>query len=124
MEQEATYAVCRPNVGGVAYGRWVALPRGAGDWHRPGMDNFFFADVASFGEHCPPPLSRGVIDWRIPLAWGPDTAKAPGDAVGTIGTTYHQVFTLEASGSLRIDKFTQWIECSADGFVTHSSGIR
>ena len=98
--------------------------RGAGDWHRPGFDNYFFRDVPSFGDACPPPLSRGVIDWRIPLAWGTDTAKEPCDAVGTIGTTYHQVFTLEASGSLRIDKFTQWIECSAEGFVTHSPGIR
>ena len=44
--------------------------RAAGVWHRPGMDNFFFADEPSFGEYCPPPLNSGVIDWKIPVAWG------------------------------------------------------
>ena len=37
MEQEATYAVCRPNVGGVAYGRRVTLPRGRDDGGRVGV---------------------------------------------------------------------------------------
>ena len=98
--------------------------RGAGVWHRPGLDNFFFADEPSFGEYCPPPLSASVIDWAIPLAWGEPTAQAVSDGVGTMGTTYRQVFTLDASGGLRIDKFSQWIHCTAEGAVTHSPGIR
>ena len=36
MEQEATYAECRPNVGGVAYGGRIALPRGRDDGGRAG----------------------------------------------------------------------------------------
>ncbi len=98
--------------------------RKAGVWHRPRQDNYFFADAPSFGEYCPPPHSRGVIDWAIPLAWGDDDAEDVPDAVGGLGTVYHQVFTLDAEGGLRIDKFSQWIHCSADGVVTHSPGIR
>ena len=98
--------------------------RKAGVWYRPRQDNYFFADAPSFGEYCPPPLSRGVIDWAIPLAWGDDDAEDVPDAVGGVETVYHQVFTLDDEGGLRIDKFTQWIHCSADGVVTHSPGIR
>ena len=98
--------------------------RKAGVWYRPRQDNYFFADAPSFGEYCPPPLSRGVIDWAIPLALGDDDAEDVPDAVGGVETVYHQVFTLDDEGGLRIDKFTQWIHCSADGVVTHSPGIR
>ena len=98
--------------------------RAAGVWHRPRMDNFFFADVPSFGEYCPPPLSNGVIDWEIPLAWGERSALDERDLAGRMKTVYHQVFTLDATGGLRIDKFSQWIHCSAEGYVTYSPGIR
>ena len=36
MEHEASYAVCRPNVGGVAYGGRVTLPRDWDDGGRAG----------------------------------------------------------------------------------------
>ena len=98
--------------------------RGAGVWRHPTFDNFFFADEASFGEYCPPPLRAGVIDWAIPLAWGENGSQDVSDCVGTMGTVYHQVFTLDAAGGLRIDKFSQWIYCTAEGVVTHSPGIR
>ena len=98
--------------------------RGAGEWHRIGRDNFFFADTPTFVEYCPQPLDFGTIDWVIPLAWAEDDASSLDDVMGTIGTVYHQVFTINATGDLQIDKFSQWIRCSADGHVTHSQGIR
>ena len=98
--------------------------RGAGEWHRPRPDNFFFEDTPSFAEYCPPPWFRGTIDWEIPLAWGELEATSESDIRGRFGTRYHQIFTFNAMGDLRIDKFSQWIECSADGRVSHSPGIR
>ena len=103
---------------------WYHSPaRKAGEWKHPRADNFFFADTPSFGEYCPPPLSGGTIDWAIPLAWGELNSSGTNDCVDTIDTVYHQVFTIDAAGTLRIDKFTQWIQCAAEGRITHSSGI-
>lgn len=98
--------------------------RGAGVWHRPGRDNFFFNDIASFSEYCPPPISEGNIDWLIPLAWAEDDATSIDDRVGMMANEYHQIFSLDAQGGLRIDKFSQWIKCSAEGRVTASPDIR
>jgi len=69
-------------------------------------------------------LASGNIDWAIPVAWGELSSTGLDDCVGTLGTVYHQVFAIDASGMLRVDKFSQWIQCTADGHVTHSSGIR
>jgi len=74
--------------------------------------------------YCPPPWSAGTIDWVVPLAWGVPDAESISDKVDTIGTIYHQLFTFNADGGIRIDKFTQWIHCSVDGAITHSEGIR
>lgn len=98
--------------------------RGAGTWYRPGRDNFFFRDTPSFAEYCPPPITSGTIDWLIPIAWGEDIAEDLSGIVGTLDCFYHQVFTLDDMGGLRIDKFGQWIKCSASGVVTHSPGIK
>ena len=97
--------------------------RGAGKWYRPGSDNHFFNDQPAFAEICPPPLADGTIDWDIVLGWGerdwPDTTPP----VKTIATHYHQVFTIDEQGSIRVDKFGQWIKQFADGVVTNSPGI-
>ena len=104
---------------------WYHSPaRKAGEWKHPRDDNFFFADTPSFGEYCPQPWSGGTIDWAIPLAWGELNSSSPDDCVDTVDTIYHQVFTIDASGTLKIDKFTQWIQCTAEGRVTYSPGIR
>ena len=58
------------------------------------------------------------------MAWGELDASSEVDIRGRIETRYHQIFTFNAMGDLRIDKFSQWIECSADGHVSHSQGIR
>ena len=100
------------------------VERGAGVWYRPGRDNFFFRDVPSFAEYCPAPISEGIIDWLVPIAWGEDDAEDVDDLVGTIGESYHQVFTLDNLGGLRIDKFGQWIKCSSSGVIVHSPDIR
>lgn len=101
-----------------------SISNGAGVWYRPGRDNHFFDDEPSFAEYCPPPIREGVIDWLIQLAWAEDDAATVDDRVGIMPMNYHQVFTLDALGGLRIDKFTQWIKCTADGIVTSSPGIR
>lgn len=100
------------------------VQRGAGTWYRPGRDNFFFNDTPSFAEYCPPPIADGSIDWLIPIAWGEDDSDDVSDVEGTIDATYHQVFTIDEQGGLRIDKFGQWIFCSAGGEISHSAGIR
>jgi len=97
--------------------------RGAGEWYRPRPDNHFFDDQPAFAESCPPPLADGTIDWEIVLGWGerdwPDTTPP----VKTIATHYHQVFTIDEQGSIRVDKFGQWIKQFANGAVTNSPGI-
>ena len=104
---------------------WYHSPeRKAGEWKHPRTDNFFFADTPSFGDFCPQPWSGGSIDWAIPLAWGELNSSSLDDCVDTIDTIYHQVFTIDALGTLKIDKFTQWIQCTAEGWVTYSPGIR
>lgn len=96
----------------------------AGEWHRPGNDNFFFWDEPTFAQYCPPPITSGTIDWLIPIAWGEIDAVSGDDICGTADISYHQIFTLSNQGDLRIDKFGQWISCSTNGVITHSSGIR
>ena len=96
---------------------------GAGVWHHPSNENFFFHDTPSFGLYCPPPLSHGAIVWMIPLGWGENGATALTDVFDTVETVYQQVFTLDECGGLRIDKFGQWIKVSLEGYVTHSPGI-
>ena len=100
------------------------VQRGAGTWYRPGRDNFFFNDIPSFAEYCPPPIDDGSIDWLIPIAWGEDDSEDVSDVEGIIDAAYHQVFTIDEQGGLRIDKFGQWIFCSAGGEISHSTGIR
>ena len=97
--------------------------RGAGEWHRPRTDNFFFEDVPSFGLYCPPPLSDGTITWVVPIGWGENDASSPDDIVDTMSTLYYQVYTLDADGGLRIDKFGQWIKMDILGGITHSPDI-
>lgn len=75
-----------------------------------------------------PEASSAKVRTRIlqasAFAWGEPTAQEVSDVVGTMGTVYRQVFTLDASGGLRIDKFSQWIHYTAEGAVMHSPGIR
>ena len=97
--------------------------RGAGVWYRPGPDNFFFEDVPSFDLNCPPPLTSGTITWVIPIGWGENGAESLDDVAGIMSTIYNQVYTLDANGGLRIDKFGQWIKMDIDGRITHSPGI-
>ena len=97
--------------------------RGAGVWHRPRQDNFFFADVPSFDLYCPPPLTAGTITWVVPIGWGDDGATSLEDIVDTMPTLYNQVYTLDEDGGLRIDKFSQWIKMDVLGGITHSPGI-
>ena len=98
--------------------------RGSGVWHHPSNENFFFYDTPSFDLYCPPPLAHGTIVWTIPLGWGENDAITTNDVCDTVDTEYQQIFTLDEIGSLRIDKFGQWIKVSGDGRITHSSGIR
>ena len=98
--------------------------RGAGVWHDVRPDNYFFLDTASFAEYCPQPFFDGTIDWEIILAWGErEEAQSIDDSVGIVGARYHQIFTIDGQGSLRVDKFGQWIKQFSDGSVTNSSGI-
>ena len=97
--------------------------RAAGVWHHPTNENFFFYDTPSFDLYCPSPLSHGTITWVIPLGWGEIGATALYDVFDTVAAVYQQVFTLDESGGLRIDKFGQWIKVSAEGYITHSPGI-
>ena len=41
----------------------------------------------------------------------------------TMSTHYHQIFAIDEQGSIRIDKFGQWIKQFPDGVITHSPGI-
>ena len=43
--------------------------------------------------------------------------------VETMPTHYRQIFTIDEQGSIRIDKFGQWIKQFPDGVITHSPGI-
>ena len=43
--------------------------------------------------------------------------------VETMPTHYRQIFTIDEQGSIRIDKFGQWIKQFSDGVITHSPGI-
>ena len=97
--------------------------RGAGVWHHPSNENFFFYDTPSFDLYCPPPLTHGTIVWTIPLGWGENGATTLSDIFNTIRTEYQQVFTLDENGGLRIDKFGQWIKVSFEGYITHSPDI-
>ena len=63
--------------------------RGAGDWHHPSNDNFFFYDEPSFDLDCPPPLSSGTIEWMIPLGWRESGVPTTID-VGIVDTVYEQ----------------------------------
>jgi len=97
--------------------------RGAGVWHNIQSGNYFFADEPTFAEICPQPFSDGTIDWEIVLGWGERSSPTTASPVKTISTHYHQIFTIDAQGSIRIDKFGQWIKQFADGSVTNSPGI-
>ena len=97
--------------------------RGAGEWHNIFPDNYFFADTASFAETCPPPFSDGTIDWEIVLGWNERDSPTNALPIATIPTHYHQVFTIDEQGGIRIDKFGQWLKQFADGSVTNSPGI-
>ena len=97
--------------------------RGAGVWHKIASGNYFFRDTPAFAEVCPQPFDDGTIDWEIVLGWGDRDSLDTTPPVGTIATHYHQVFTIDEQGGLRIDKFGQWIKQFANGSVTNSIGI-
>ena len=97
--------------------------RGAGEWHNIHHDNFFFEDTASFAEDCPAPHCNGTIDWEIVLGWSERNPDETTPYIATIPTRYHQIFTIDEHGDLRIDKFGQWIKQFASGGVTNSVGI-
>ena len=97
--------------------------RGAGEWYRPGNDNHFFRDTPAFAEICPQPFADGIIDWEIVLGWGERNSSTNTPPIETIPTHYHQVFTIDAQGSIRVDKFGQWIKQFTDGTITNSPGI-
>jgi len=97
--------------------------RGAGVWHNIQSGNYFFKDEPAFAETCPQPFFDGTIDWEIVLGWNERDSLPIASPVATSATHYHQVFTIDEQGSIRIDKFGQWIQQFADGAVTNSSGI-
>ena len=97
--------------------------RGAGVWHNIRSDNYFFEDTASFAEICPLPLADGNIDWEIVLGWNERNSPNASPPIGMVSTHYHQIFTINEQGDLRIDKFGQWIKQFASGGVTNSTGI-
>lgn len=97
--------------------------RGAGVWHNIQGENYFFADEPAFAEICPQPFFDGTIDWEIVLGWGELNSPTNVPPIEIIATHYHQIFTIDEQGSIRIDKFGQWIKQSANGSVTNSPGI-
>ena len=97
--------------------------RGAGVWYNISPSNYFFQDTPAFAEICPQPFADGAIDWEIVLGWGERDSSTNTPPVETIPTRYHQVFTIDAQGSIRVDKFGQWIKQFTDGSVTNSPGI-
>ena len=97
--------------------------RGAGQWHNVGLENFFFRDTPAFAEICPQPFADGTIDWEIVLGWGELNSPTNIPPVKMIASHYHQVFTIDVQGGIRIDKFGQWIKQFPDGTITNSPGI-
>ena len=97
--------------------------RGAGVWHNIQDENYFFPDKPAFAETCLQPFFDGTIDWEIVLGWNERDSPTNIPPVKTIPMHYHQVFTIDAQGSIRIDKFGQWIKQFTDGSVTNSPGI-
>ena len=92
-------------------------------WHWPNDENYFFPDTPAFAEVCLQPFSDGTIDWEIVLGWNERDSPTNIPPVKTIPTHYHQVFMIDAQGSIRVDKFGQWIKQFTDGSVTNSPGI-
>jgi len=96
---------------------------GAGVWHDIGDDNFFFYDCPRIAESCPAPWSQGTLLCSIPIAWGERGASRAVDKIGNITGPYSQVFSIDATGGVRIDKFCQWIRRMPNGWREHSGGI-
>ena len=77
--------------------------------------NFITQDKASFEFGLNGPWSQGSITWRIPTAWKP--RKIVNWPYGPIefGEPYLQTFTINADGTVRVDKLGHWAERSPDG---------
>ena len=88
---------------------------GAGNWFDVETGNHFATDKAEFSDGHAAPWSSGSITWRIPMAWRPsgDTTWPNGHVV--FGEPYFQTFTIDAAGTVRVDKLSHWVERSPDG---------
>lgn len=94
---------------------------GAGNWFEVGAGNHFATDKAEFSDGHAAPWSSGSITWRIPMAWRPsdDTSWPLGHVV--FGEPYFQTFTIDAAGTVRVEKLGCWVERSPDGTRRKSS---
>ena len=70
-----------------------------------------------------PVLVVAQEDEEIVLGWGERDSQETDIPIATIPTHYHQLFTIDVLGGLRIDKFGQWIKQANDGSVSHSQEI-
>jgi len=87
----------------------------AGIWYDVRDMSFITQDKASFELGLYGPWAPGSITWHIPTAWKP--RKVANWPYGPIefGEPYLQTFTINADGTMRVDKLGHWAERSPDG---------
>ena len=87
----------------------------AGIWYDVRDMSFITQDKASFELGLYGPWAPGSITWHIPTAWKP--RKVANWPYGPIefGEPYLQTFTINADGTMRVDRLGHWAERSSDG---------
>ena len=82
---------------------------GAGHWHDVTDGNFWWKDGA--GSKAITNWFAGTKIWDAPIGWNVKGKKFGYDYVKMIGSSssFQQMFTIEADGTFRLDKFGRWV---------------
>ncbi|MGN0833872.1 MAG: hypothetical protein ACI4RD_09535, partial [Kiritimatiellia bacterium] len=96
------------------------VENGAGVWYNISPDNHFFDDCPRIEDDCPEPWFAGELNWAIPIAWGNRDSFRPDDKIANLPQDYRQVFRIDESGAVTIEKFGQWVRRAPNGTVAAS----